>query len=42
MEEKTTKTVTLEIEGRGDAEQFTEDLLAMANVDPDWSVSLVE
>jgi len=37
-----TETITLEIEGHGDIEQFTEDLLAMANGDPDWRVSLSE
>lgn len=32
--------VTLEIDGRGDTEQFISDLLEMANGDPDWNVSL--
>jgi len=33
--------ITLEIDGRGNEEQFIEDLLEMANGDPDWQVSLV-
>jgi len=32
--------ITLTIDGRGDEEQFINDLLAMANGDPDWNVSL--
>ena len=34
--------ITLEIDGRGDTEQFISDLLEMANGDPDWNVSLTE
>jgi hypothetical protein len=34
--------LTLEIDGDGDEEQFAEDMLDMANGDPDWTVSVVE
>lgn len=34
--------LTLEIEGNGDMEQFKQDLLEVANGDPDFRVSVVE